>query len=98
MKKILGKAQSAFSDAQSQSPYSHRKHQLPFQQQETPSRIEPPTALDVLRYRYHHGANLGSCFVLEKWLWPGMFEPGVKGDSELDAVQAYVHRSWTVIS
>lgn len=34
------------------------------------ARIQPPTADEALRYRYHHGVNLGSCFVLEKWLTP----------------------------
>jgi aryl-phospho-beta-D-glucosidase BglC (GH1 family) len=53
--------------------------------------IAAPTANDVLRYRYHHGVNLGSIFVLERWLYPSMFEcegssvPEGKG-SELDAV------------
>lgn len=51
--------------------------------------LAPPTSLDILRYRTHHGTNLGSIFVLEKWLFPSMFEPTAKGDSELDAVTAY---------
>ena len=90
MKKILGKAKSAFSDAQSQFSSSESKLQPHSRQGDIPSSIEPPKPLDVLRYRYHHGANLGGCFVLEKWLFPGMFEHATKGDSELDAVQAYV--------
>ena len=49
----------------------------------------PPTPLDNLRYRFHNGTNLGSIFVLEKWLFPSMFEPNARGDSELDAVTAY---------
>lgn len=52
-------------------------------------RLLPPTSLDLLRYRTHHGTNLGSIFVLEKWLFPSIFEPIAKGDSELDAVTAY---------
>ena len=51
--------------------------------------ISSPTPLDVLRYRSHHGANLGSIFVLEKWLFPSMFVARAAGDSELDAVTAY---------
>ena len=89
---MLGKAKSAFADAQSQFPSLQSTLQPQIQQKGNPSTIEPPTVLDVLRYRYHHGANLGSYFVLEKWLWPNVFESGVEGDSELDAVQAYVHR------
>lgn len=53
--------------------------------------VPPPTLLDLLRYRSHHGVNLGSIFVLEKWLFPGMFEHVAQGEgasSELDAVTA----------
>ena len=53
----------------------------------------PPTYLDNFRYRYHNGTNLGSIFVLEKWLFPSMFEPTTRGDSELDAVTAYAASS-----
>ena len=59
--------------------------------QDYPSISQPPTPLDVLRYRYHHGSNLGGVFVLEQWLFPSMFDQGVKGSSELDAVTQYVH-------
>ena len=45
---------------------------------------------DVYRYRYHHGTNLGSIFILEKWLFSTMFEESAQGGSELDAVQALV--------
>lgn len=96
MKKLLGKAKSALSDAQSQSSDSQSDQLLAIQnqkRQETQPQIKPPSPLEILRYRYHYGANLGGCFVLEKWLWPGLFEPGAKGDSELDAVEAYVHHS-----
>ena len=50
-----------------------------------PSTIKPATPLDVLQYRYHHGSNLGGIFVLEQWLFPSMYDQGVKGASELDA-------------
>ena len=50
--------------------------------------IPSPTPNDLFRYRSHHGANLGSIFVLEKWLYPSMFEPDARGDSELAAVTA----------
>ena len=62
--------------------------QQPIQQHDTASRIQPSTPLDVIRYRYHHGTNLGSIFVLEQWLYPSMFDSGAKGGSELDAVNA----------
>lgn len=52
--------------------------------------LDPPSATEILRYRYQHGVNLGSIFVLERWLSPDMFVDGCTGDSELDAVQAYV--------
>ncbi|MCJ1377920.1 Glucan 1,3-beta-glucosidase 3 [Xylographa soralifera] len=62
------------------------------QRRQTPPRdtnlLPPPTALDVLRYRYHHGVNLGGVFVLERWLSPSMFSSCTEGDSELDAVTA----------
>jgi hypothetical protein len=45
-----------------------------------------PSAKDILRYRYHHGSNLGSTFVLEKWLSGSMYDGGAAGSSELDAV------------
>jgi hypothetical protein len=48
--------------------------------------ISAPTAKDILRYRSHHGVNLGGIFVLERWLFPNMFDSSVAGDSEHDAV------------
>ena len=50
----------------------------------------PPTATDIFRYRYQHGTNLGSIFVLEKWLHPKMFEKDAQGSSELEAVKQWV--------
>lgn len=47
-----------------------------------------PTPRDILRYRYQHGANLGSIFILEQWLFGGMYDEGVSGSSELDAINA----------
>ena len=43
-----------------------------------------------MRYRYHHGTNLGSVFILERWLTPSMFHESAKGSSELAAVEAWV--------
>jgi hypothetical protein len=57
-------------------------------EQISPFAIQPASALEILRYRYHYGTNLGSIFVLEKWLSPAMFVDGSGGGSELDAVNA----------
>ncbi len=51
--------------------------------------IGRPELKDILRYRYHHGANLGSIFVLERWLFGSMYDVGAAGSSELDAVVSY---------
>jgi hypothetical protein len=58
--------------------------------QDQPSAIQDATALDLLRYRYHHGTNLGSIYVLERWLFPSRFPKGAEGTSELEAVKAWV--------
>jgi hypothetical protein len=52
--------------------------------------IQDPSALDILRYRYHHGTNLGSIYVLERWIHPSMFPDSITGSSELEAVRAWV--------
>lgn len=45
-----------------------------------------PSTKDILRYRYQHGTNLGSIFILEQWLFGSMYDEGVPSSSELDAV------------
>ena len=50
--------------------------------------IKPPTSLEIMRYRYQNGVNLGGVFVLDKSLSEDMFEPGVSKHSELKAVSA----------
>ncbi|KAA6407997.1 MAG: glycoside hydrolase family 5 [Lasallia pustulata] len=87
MRKFFDKAKSSMADGRSQFPSSHSQQQ-PMKEHDTPSTIGPPSTLDILRYRYHHGTNLGSVFVLEQWLSGSMFEAGAKGGSELDAVNA----------
>jgi hypothetical protein len=82
MKKLLHKTKETLQSG-------HQRPNHPITSDSQPTTAPPPTYLDVLRYRSHHGVNLGSIFVLEKWLFPSMFEPGLKGDSELDAVTAY---------
>ncbi|KAF1919151.1 glycoside hydrolase superfamily [Ampelomyces quisqualis] len=54
--------------------------------------IRDPTPLDILRYRYHHGTNLGSVYVVERWLQPSRFPDGADGSSELAAVKAWVDK------
>ncbi|KAJ4361821.1 Glucan 1,3-beta-glucosidase 3 [Neocucurbitaria cava] len=54
--------------------------------------IREPTPLDILRYRYHHSTNLGSIYVLERWLQPSRFPDGAEGSSELAAVTAWVNK------
>jgi aryl-phospho-beta-D-glucosidase BglC (GH1 family) len=54
--------------------------------------INDPTTVDILRYRYHHGTNLGSMYVIERWLQGSRFPDGAEGSSELAAVQAWVDR------
>ena len=51
-----------------------------------------PTSNDIFRYRYQHGTNLGSTFVLEKWLTPSMFPSNATDQqtSELKAFKASV--------
>lgn len=66
-----------------------QKPLAPQQLSENTYHVKPPTRLDVIRYRYHHGVNLGSCFVLEKWLTPSCFPQG-SNSSELAAVTASV--------
>jgi aryl-phospho-beta-D-glucosidase BglC (GH1 family) len=56
------------------------------------AKIQPPTAADVAKYRYHHGVNLGSVFILERWLTASMFPENSTGTSELAAVEAWVRQ------
>ena len=88
MKKFLSKAKSTFNDQS--SPLSQ---QPPPSQVSHPSSIGPPTVTDLLRYRYHNGTNLGSIFVLEKWLHGSMFPKGCSGGSELNAVSTTLQQS-----
>jgi len=87
MKKFINQAKSALhhdgpSDSGSQQPLT----------QDQPSQIQPPTTQDVLRYRYQHGCNLGSIFVLEKWLTPHLY-PENAPSAELAAVTGSVNES-----
>jgi len=84
MKKFLHKAHQTLSATTYQIPTSTTG--LP---STSPPSPQSPTPLSILRHRLHHGTNLGSIYVLEKWLFPHMFESSATGDSELDAVTAY---------
>ncbi|KAJ9608450.1 Glucan 1,3-beta-glucosidase 3 [Cladophialophora chaetospira] len=68
----------------SQPPIPHA-NSVPTQQ------VGPPTSADVLRYRYQHGTNLGSIFILEQWLFGSLYDQGVTGSSELDAINASIN-------
>ncbi|KAG9228995.1 glycoside hydrolase superfamily [Amylocarpus encephaloides] len=90
MKSFFNKLEDKVSSFSQEFLVHDSKAQQPIQQQHQSSTILPPTPDDVFRYRYHHGTNLGSVFVLEKWLSGHMFLPSSNGDSELDAVTASV--------
>ncbi|KAL5349483.1 Glucan 1,3-beta-glucosidase 3 [Pseudogymnoascus australis] len=85
MKSLINRAKSRISDlkdsnSRSQSP------EATITSSSHASSIQPVTRQDIFRYRYHHGTNLGSIFVLERWLFPSLFFG--PGDSELAAVTA----------
>lgn len=85
MKSFLNKARAALDDAKQQH--------LPAQfdgPSDRASSIQPPTPADVIKYRYHHGTNLGSVFVLERWLTGCMFRDDFNGSSELVAAEGWV--------
>jgi len=92
MKKLFNKARSSLQDLDPslKFPSPSPQNSVFAQQTSTTSTIAPPTPIDVLRYRYHHGANLGSIFVLERWLFGSMFPADSPGGSELDAVTTSV--------
>ncbi|TLD39379.1 glycoside hydrolase family protein [Venturia nashicola] len=54
---------------------------------------KPPTKLDIIRYRYHYGVNLGSVYVLENWLFGSAFPPSAtdRQTSELEAVKGWTN-------
>jgi hypothetical protein len=54
--------------------------------------VSPPSRSEIMKYRQHYGTNLGSCFVLEKWLTPFAFPRDATSDqtSELACVSLSV--------
>ena len=82
-------------DAQFQAQYNDppdQQYDCPAPEDVQPQTINDPTPLDILRYRYHHGTNLGSVYVIERWLTDSRFPNGAKGSSELAAVKAWVDK------
>ncbi|KAF2199115.1 glycoside hydrolase [Delitschia confertaspora ATCC 74209] len=101
MKSFFRKAKSEWkefvNDKDAGKPHDHHpsshNHPTP-NQSDQPSCISPPTPKDIFRYRYHHGTNLGSIYVLERWLHPSMFPDDTPSEksSELEAVKAWVDK------
>lgn len=80
MKNLFSKAKAGLrNDMASGNP------QMPVQ--EAYSSTHPPSLTDVVRYRYHHGTNIGSVFLLERWLTASMYHESANGSSELAAVK-----------
>lgn len=97
MKGFLQKAKAEWRSAVQQGPpatESGAADSQPPPQAQHPQQnfICDPTSLDILRYRYHHGTNLGSVYVIERWLQPSRFPDGAEGSSELAAVKAWVDK------
>ena len=57
-----------------------------------PTGITNATANDIFRYRFQWGGNVGSVWVLERWLFPSMFPSNLTANltSELESVKAWV--------
>lgn len=95
MKKFMDKAKSALNDiGPSSKPTgtSHAPQKALVPAHDGESTIQPVTPADVFKYRYHHGTNLGSVFVLERWLTGYMFPDGSEGSSELASAESWVER------
>ncbi|KAL2352882.1 glycoside hydrolase superfamily [Cryomyces antarcticus] len=91
MKKLLGKAKATLHDHHGHHEYPAAQGQDQQPMTDQPATIQPPTPLDVLRYRYHHATNLGSVFVLEQWLTPSMYTQGSQS-AELAAVSGWIQQ------
>ncbi|KAI9851514.1 MAG: Glucan 1,3-beta-glucosidase 3 [Thelocarpon superellum] len=92
MQNFLHRARAAIQPPSSSFPAAAGAQQT-LKAEDTPSTIQPPTLSDLFRYRYHHGTNVGSIFVLEQWLFGSMFVEGAAGGSEFDAVNASLNRN-----
>lgn len=59
--------------------------------------VAPPSPQDILLYRYQHATNLGSVFVLERWLRSSMYDDDTPGSSEIEAIKRYPFISYSPI-
>lgn len=93
MKKFFDKTKSKFDTFSSGGGHGgqHKQQTLVGNGPDQQNRISQPTQADIYRYRYQHSTNLGSVYVLEKWLTGSMF-PYADGQqsSELEAVKSFV--------
>lgn len=97
MKKFFNKAKEAIrdqNDGASGIAPSNSGHGAPAQQplpsQDEAENIQPPHPSEIMRFRYQHGTNLGTVFVLERWLCGSMFADGSPGSAELAGVEGCV--------
>jgi hypothetical protein len=62
--------------------------------------LQPPTPIDVIRYRYHYGVNLGAVHVLEKWIFSSAFPPTASAvqSSEFECVKACTEQNGTDVT
>lgn len=90
----MNKAKAAYEEHTSSNQQSfapaNQQPQQPISNQDGPENIQSPHPLEVMRYRYQHGTNLGSVFVLERWLTGSMFQEGSGGSAELAAIEGLV--------
>lgn len=89
-------AKNVFSTAKAVAGHVvHDKTKIPRDDKYDYTSLVPKvTWSDITRYRYQHGCNIGSIFVLERWLKPSAFPDDAPKDqtSELAAVSLSVQR------
>ena len=93
MKRWMDKAKAAWDDVENTFAGGSSPQQQPIPQYDgahATNSPQPPTQADVVRYRYQHGCNLGSIFIMERWLTSSMYPEKAEGSSELTAVSAWI--------
>lgn len=92
MKRWMDKAKAAWDDVETtlSGGNSSQSHQQGIPQFDGAQGPQPPTPADIVRYRYQHGCNLGSIFIMERWLTSSMYPEHAEGSSELTAVSAWL--------
>lgn len=94
MKRFLDKAKSTWDDVE--RTFTNDQPQNPIANYDGAAAPQggpqPPTQADIIRYRYHHGCNLGSVFIMERWLTDSMYPEGADGSSELTAVSGWIKK------